>query len=218
MSNGNKRAVIDGLFNGTYPTMPTHDKADPFSLDAIEDRKMEVHVTKSHYGDLLIVSADTGRSAMPKLRYNDHSWYSHAFPQCNTAGGWRTRFCDGQHEQGEPNVIVGLFYRAEVDEMCDHGTMQVTDAWALILLRHAGEPTIERFMRAPMPSGSVGILTDDGLEATHHVLVEMAKAGPVGRMSHSLKELQEDEVPKYVVKALRKWTEHVAQSFGQGRF
>ncbi len=213
-----KSEAIDSLFGNSYPTEPTHEPGDPLCLKAITDRRMEVHVTRSHFGDLLIVSADTGRSTMPVQRYHEHSWLAHAFPQCNTAGGWRTRFCNGRHEQGEPNIIVGLFYRAEPDEMCDHGIMNITGAWALVIIRQRGAVVKELFMQAPMPNGAcVNVLSDDGLEATHHVLVESANQGPVSKNSYSLGKLEEADVPRDVVRALRKGVEHVSWSFGQGR-
>lgn len=206
------------MFPNPYPKEPTHEEADYLDGE-IFDREMQIHVTKSHFGDIIVVAANTGRKIWPNLYYHDNEWHCTMFPQCNSTRGWRTRFDGGARGSREPRFVVTLYYEANPSERCDHGIYEVNDGWALVAQREIDQSgkmvMTERFFSAPY-LGPEGMLVDDGLQAIHAVLY----AAYLGESQHPrwapLPELNIDNIPDDVVVRLRWGTQHVVEAFSQG--
>lgn len=207
---------INQMFGRPYPTVQDHDDPpNPLEEPATNRREFRIHVTRSSYGELVVVAADTGRKVMPKLRLWPN-WLEHCFPELSGAGGWRTRFDGGDHGHGEPRVIVALYYRAEPDELSDHGEMEITGAWALVQIRQRGRLVREYLMDAPWLVDKK--LVDDGLEAAHEVLMNLPGVErDTSSRQRPLRVLEAvRDVPNEAQKILRRWANHVLESFGQG--
>jgi hypothetical protein len=206
--------LIKSLFERSYPTVQEH-RESPNPLDEpVANQQMEIHATRSHFGELVVVAANTGRKAMPKLRFWAN-WLEHCFPELYGSRGWRTRFDGGDYGRGEPRVIVTLYYHAALDSMWDYDAMELTEAWALVQIRLDGEVIREHFMSAPWLVERK--LVDDGLEAVHRVLMSMpgVEHDPNSRLQ-PLQVLEAGQVPDRAQKILRRWANHVLESFGQG--
>ena len=211
---------LDMLFENTYPHETSRGRHE--DDNALWRRMFEVHVTRSHFGDLLIVAANTRRQEFPKVLFRDE-WTCHQFPQMSTPDGWNTRFNSGERDRCEPQFVVALLCRGvkRSPDECEYGFYDFDEAYALVQhqkwLSGRGLVRTQQFMEAPGPGAQVNIVVDDGLEAIHAVMLSCFRGQAQSKWGSVLAKLESGAVPEDIAEMLSWGVEHVTDSFGQGR-
>lgn len=209
---------VDNLFEVDFPIKTTHD--EPTSFEGVMGRKMEIHLTRTHFGKALFVGANTGRHIWPHMTFRRGSWYDDMYPQCNI-GGWKTRFDGGRQGEAEPSILVALYYQGELDELDDNDFFHIYDGVALFVFRYQIDGRIvrrETFIQAPPPRHDVQVLAHDGLEAIHQVLCDYRAQKNQSTENTEGTIIDKADVDEKTQKILRWGIRRVEDNFGQGPF
>lgn len=210
MRNTNNDDVLGSLFPRSYPIEInpgsyeiSYGKSSGLFRRETPDKSpmMQVHVTRSHFGEILIGAASTGQNGIPQ-RFRENDNY-HNFPTY-TGDSWRTRF-DGGRDGGSPHIMVAFYItQGEPNSNDETSWTDLEKLYAKILVN--GDLTAEHYLE--LDCEDEWVLNDDGLEMVYYAIKSLEQEE---------NKIEEKDLPDYILESLNWAIEHIKESFGQGK-
>lgn len=215
---------LDASFRSQYPV---DEESCERRFDMFDDgekwrRYFEIHLTRSHAGQILVGAANTGRD-FPKRHFRDRQ-ITHQSPQL-MGNGWSTRFDGGLRSFNDPSILVAIYVVAgggSYDEPAHEKR-----AYAYVVCREwdSSRSKWEQtcFYLRGRAADRCGILHDDGLEAVHNIIRTVENSFEKVSVTNWFVEQKEytgwaieKSMRDEPARLLSKVTNHMMEAFGQG--